>query len=162
MVSLIGTFTLASAVICSLFSVIGFFLSLISKNRSNFYNRNARILNYLSAFSILAAFIVLEVGLFQRDYSIQYVYEHTANSTSKLFTFTGVWAGLEGSLLLWALILCVFSVATLMATRKKERKESVTRRHFSFSAVNYRFFGIFLLSTNFYIIITVCKNECQL
>ena len=95
MVSLIGTFTLASAVICSLFSVIGFFLSLISKNRSNFYNRNARILNYLSAFSILAAFIVLEVGLFQRDYSIQYVYEHTANSTSKLFTFTGVWAGLE-------------------------------------------------------------------
>ena len=122
MVSLIGTFTLASAVICSLFSVIGFFLSLISKNRSNFYNRNARILNYLSAFSILAAFIVLEVGLFQRDYSIQYVYEHTANSTSKLFTFTGVWAGLEGSLLLWALILCVFSVATLMATRKKKEK----------------------------------------
>lgn len=128
MLSLLGTFALASATICSLFSVLGYLLSLISKSRSKFYNKNARLLNYVAAASVAFAFVILEIALFRRDYSIQYVYEHTANSTSKLFTFTGIWAGLEGSLLLWTLILCVFSLTTLFATRKKKNKELIVDR----------------------------------
>lgn len=123
MLSLLGTFALASATICSLFCVLGYLFSLLSKSRSNFYNKNARLLNYVAAASIAFAFVILEIALFRREYSIQYVYEHTANSTSKLFTLTGAWAGLEGSLLLWTLILCIFSISTLFATRKRRGKE---------------------------------------
>jgi cytochrome c-type biogenesis protein CcmF len=119
MISILGTFSLASAAICSLFSIFGYFTSLISKKRSTFYNKNARLLNYVSIISIALAFVFLEIGLFRKDYSIKYVYEHTANSTSKLFTLTGAWAGLEGSLLLWALILGIFSLSMLFATRIK-------------------------------------------
>jgi len=53
----------------------------------------------------LSAFAVMEWALFSHDFSIAYVAGNVARATPGLYTFTALWAALEGSILLWALFL---------------------------------------------------------
>ena len=53
----------------------------------------------------VAAVGVMEWALLSHDFSLRYVAENNARGTPLLFTITGLWAALEGSILLWALIL---------------------------------------------------------
>jgi cytochrome c-type biogenesis protein CcmF len=55
-------------------------------------------------FAVLAAG-VMEWALISHDFSLRYVAENNATGTPLLFTITGLWAALEGSILLWAVIL---------------------------------------------------------
>jgi cytochrome c-type biogenesis protein CcmF len=62
-----------------------------------------------SAFMVLAAGIaaagVMEWALLSHDFSLQYVYDHHARATPTLYTVASLWGALEGSIILWALIL---------------------------------------------------------
>jgi cytochrome c-type biogenesis protein CcmF len=51
------------------------------------------------------AVMAMEWALISHDFSIRYVAENNARATPLLFTVTGLWAALEGSILLWGLIL---------------------------------------------------------
>lgn len=51
------------------------------------------------------AVIAMEWALLSHDFSLKYVAENNARSTPTLFTITGLWANLEGSILLWLLVL---------------------------------------------------------
>jgi cytochrome c-type biogenesis protein CcmF len=51
------------------------------------------------------AVVAMEWALLTHDFSLRYVAENNARSTPLLFTITGLWAALEGSILLWILIL---------------------------------------------------------
>jgi cytochrome c-type biogenesis protein CcmF len=53
----------------------------------------------------ILAVLVMEWALLSHDFSLQYVAENNARATPTLFTVTGLWAALEGSILLWLLIL---------------------------------------------------------
>ena len=53
----------------------------------------------------LVAVGAMEWALISHDFSIRYVAENNARGTPFLYTITGLWAALEGSILLWALIL---------------------------------------------------------
>jgi len=53
----------------------------------------------------VAAAGIMEWALISHDFSIKYVAENNARGTPLLFTITGLWAALAGSILLWALIL---------------------------------------------------------
>jgi cytochrome c-type biogenesis protein CcmF len=118
MAATLGTFFIVASLVCVGFSILSLLASL--KLKSQILTRNARWLTWGSIFFTLAAFVTLEVALFSRDYSIRYVYEHTANSVSGLFTFTAAWAGLVGSLLLWTLVLCGYTAYVLFSTRTKK------------------------------------------
>ena len=68
-------------------------------------------------FLIAVAFICLVYTFASKDYSVGYV---AANSNSKLplqFRIAAVWGGHEGSLLLWAMILSVWTVAVSLFSR---------------------------------------------
>jgi cytochrome c-type biogenesis protein CcmF len=47
----------------------------------------------------------MEWALVTHDFSLRYVAENNARATPLLFTITGLWAALEGSILLWILVL---------------------------------------------------------
>jgi cytochrome c-type biogenesis protein CcmF len=47
----------------------------------------------------------MEWALISHDFSIKYVADNNSRSTPLLFTITGLWAALAGSILLWAVIL---------------------------------------------------------
>ncbi|MFN8015264.1 MAG: cytochrome c-type biogenesis CcmF C-terminal domain-containing protein [Acidimicrobiia bacterium] len=121
MAASLGSFFLLAGFLCSIFSFITYGLSI--KLNSKLLNKNAVRLCLGSIFFVVSAFVNLEVALFRRDYSLRYVYEHTANSTNKLFTFTASWAGLEGSLLLWTLVLCGYTTYVLISSRSSNEKQ---------------------------------------
>ncbi len=60
-------------------------------------------------FVVLAAAVLaagaMEWALLSHDFSIEYVADNNARATPTLFTVTGLWAALEGSILLWSLVL---------------------------------------------------------
>ncbi len=47
----------------------------------------------------------MEWALISHDFSLRYVAENNARGTPLLYTVTGLWAALEGSILLWGLVL---------------------------------------------------------
>src|SRR5438552_483945 len=65
------------------------------------------------------AVIILERALLARDMSYRYVAEHTSKDLPLHYAFTSLWAGQEGSLLLWLLILSAYGSAFLFAYRKR-------------------------------------------
>jgi cytochrome c-type biogenesis protein CcmF len=60
------------------------------------------------AVASLASFVLLEVAILTHDFSIVYVANNTATATPLIFLFAGGWAALEGSIVLWGLLLALF------------------------------------------------------
>ncbi len=75
---------------------------------------------YASLVLAALASIALLTALLTRDFSNQYVYEHTSRALSIAYTVSAFWAGNAGSLLLWALLLAVFSVIAVRACRRED------------------------------------------
>jgi cytochrome c-type biogenesis protein CcmF len=69
--------------------------------------------------SALAAFATMEWALFSHDYSIKYVAENVARSTPGLYTFTALWGALQGSILLWGLVLSIYLAFTAWRFRHR-------------------------------------------
>ncbi|MBK5287250.1 MAG: heme lyase CcmF/NrfE family subunit [Acidimicrobiia bacterium] len=67
----------------------------------------------------LVAVAAMEWALLTHDFSIKYVAENNARSTPTLFTITGLWAALEGSILLWAVILAGYLAFTAHRFRRR-------------------------------------------
>jgi cytochrome c-type biogenesis protein CcmF len=67
----------------------------------------------------IAAFVVMETALYGHDYSIKYVADNVARATPGLYTFTAAWSALEGSILLWALILSIYVAVTAWRFRDR-------------------------------------------
>ncbi len=68
--------------------------------------RNGRTYAWLLLAGALIAVVAMEHALVTHDFSIRYVWANNSRETPLLFTLTGMWSALEGSILLWALILC--------------------------------------------------------
>src|SRR6266849_612063 len=73
----------------------------------------------LELFAAVGAFVVMESALFAHDFSLQYVANNVARATPGLYTFTAAWAALEGSILLWALLLSVYVAVTTWRFRSR-------------------------------------------
>ncbi len=67
----------------------------------------------------VGAFTVMEIALFQRDYSLAYVSKVGSDETPPLFNFAALWSSLEGSILLWALVLAGYLAAMVIKFRSR-------------------------------------------
>jgi cytochrome c-type biogenesis protein CcmF len=67
----------------------------------------------------LLAIIVLERALIARDFTFRYVAEHTSLDLPPMYAFSSLWAGQEGSLLLWLFVLSAYGAAFLWSYRKR-------------------------------------------
>jgi cytochrome c-type biogenesis protein CcmF len=67
----------------------------------------------------VVAFVAMERALITRDFSLAYVAEVGSRSTPALFNFAALWSALEGSILLWALILAGYTVAVVWHFRRR-------------------------------------------
>ena len=73
---------------------------------------------------MVAAVAVMQVALVTHNFSLAYVAENNATFTPLIYSITGMWSALEGSLLLWALILTSLTLAVIHHYRS-ERDDSV-------------------------------------
>ena len=67
------------------------------------------------------AMVALEVGLLTDDFSIRYVAENSARSTPLVFKVATAWASLEGSIVLWGLVLTGYLVAVWRGVGRRDR-----------------------------------------
>jgi cytochrome c-type biogenesis protein CcmF len=76
----------------------------LRKGDSRLLRAGQRYVWLVLAGAILAAG-AMEVALLTHDFRLQYVAQNGSRSTPLLFTITGMWSALEGSILLWTLVL---------------------------------------------------------
>jgi cytochrome c-type biogenesis protein CcmF len=104
-------------IIGSLFGAI----AAISSARS----RDQSVARLIPRFAILifaasvGAFATMEYAMITRDFSMAYVQKVGSTATPALYNFAAVWSALEGSLLMWVLILAGYTLAVCFWLRKK-------------------------------------------
>ncbi len=118
------------------------------------YRRDERLLRAgrRYVFLVLAAAVlavgVMEWALLSHDFSIEYVAENNARATPLLFTITGLWAALEGSILLWGLILGGYLAVMAYKFRDRATDPLVAWATLTGLVVALFFFGLMLGPAN--------------
>ncbi|HWS79174.1 MAG TPA: heme lyase CcmF/NrfE family subunit [Thermomonas sp.] len=77
----------------------------------------ARPAAYLQLALVGLAFAILTHGFVVQDFSLRYVAENSNSLLPMVYRYTAVWGAHEGSLLLWALILAVWTAAVARYSR---------------------------------------------
>lgn len=72
------------------------------------------------AVSAVGAVAVMERALITRDFTVKFVAENGSSTTPPVFNIATLWAALEGSILLWVLVLCGYVLAAAVNFRSKE------------------------------------------
>ena len=109
MIPEIGNFALVIALVLA---VIQGVLPITGATRGNLLLMNtARPLAFGQFFFVSIAFACLVMSFVANDFSVLYVAQHSNSQLPIHFRVAAVWGGHEGSLLLWALILTVWTAA---------------------------------------------------
>ena len=74
----------------------------------------------LAALATLA-FAILEDAFYRSDFSFNVVAEHSSTTTPTFYKLAAAWSSQEGSLLLWVLLLSLWSTLILFLTRRRIR-----------------------------------------
>lgn len=77
----------------------------------------ARPAAYLQCALVTLSFAALATAFLSNDFSVAYVAQHSNSMLPKPYQFAAVWGGHEGSLLLWVLLLSVWTMAVGVFSR---------------------------------------------
>ena len=111
----------ASLFLSLLIGLVGIFsLSAgILQKEDKFIHIGKRCINSIFALLTLTMVLLLYL-LITKDYSNAYVSKNVSNDLSTLYSVTALWAGQEGSLLLWAWIMSIYLfIVSMVKTRDK-------------------------------------------
>ena len=104
----------------------------------------------------VAAFIILEIAILTHDFSIAYVAQNSALETPLVFLFASGWAALEGSVVLWGVLLSVF---TLLVWRRLWRGDGLGLGALAvMGAVSVFWFGLMATAANPFALCTELTN----
>ncbi len=92
-------------------------MSIIGDNRRAL--RQAPMYAAVILFGALLAVVAMEWALFARDYSIDFVQRVGSSSTPGLYNLAAMWSALEGSILLWVMVLALFTAAVALRFRRR-------------------------------------------
>jgi cytochrome c-type biogenesis protein CcmF len=78
----------------------------------------------VGVFALVAlAFVTMERALITHDFSVSYVAQVGSRATPLFYTIISLWSALEGSILLWALILSVYTALLALWSRRQSDPE---------------------------------------
>jgi cytochrome c-type biogenesis protein CcmF len=106
--------------------------------------RHASTYVWLIFASAVVAFVVMEFALLTNDFSVKYVAEHGRIGTPTLFTVATLWGALEGSILLWALVLAGYLAVVGHRFRSRLNDPMVAWALLTMFVVVLFFFGLML------------------
>src|ERR1700712_787046 len=115
--AVLGQSALILGLVASLFGALVLGLAVRTGNRAVL--RTAPRYAWLVLFAAVAAFVIMERGLITRDWGLAYVQKVGATSTPRLFNFAALWSALEGSILLWVLVLAGYTAAVMRKYRTR-------------------------------------------
>ena len=99
---------------------IGASLYGVRRGRPEFSESGRRSV-YALAGILSVAFLVLELAFLRNDFAFNTVADTSSRTTPTFYRAAAVWSSQEGSLLLWAWLLSLWSSAALFLTRKRMR-----------------------------------------
>ncbi|MBD9376557.1 heme lyase CcmF/NrfE family subunit [Pseudoxanthomonas sp. PXM04] len=140
----LGQVTLILALLVSLMQAI---LPLAGAHRGKAaWMAVARPAAYGQLFLLLAAFVVLTVAFVTQDFSVKYVAENSNSLLPMMYRYSAVWGAHEGSLLLWVLVLGIWTAA--VAEFSRHLPEAVVARVLGVMGVVSVGFLAFLIFTS--------------
>ncbi len=86
------------------------------------YVASGRRAVYALAGMLVVAMAILQAAFVRSDFAFALVASHSSTTTPLFYRLTAVWSSQEGSLLLWVLLLALWSSAILFLTRRKLRE----------------------------------------
>ncbi len=92
----------------------------------------------------LIAVVAMEHALITHDFSLSYVAANNSRQTPWLYSITGLWSALAGSILLWGLVLGGYATAMVWRFRQRSGDELVAWATLVVYVVAAFFFGLML------------------
>lgn len=132
----------------SLFAVVYAAPALIVGLKKNDFRwqKSARNAIYSSSGLLLLALLLLVAAFITDQFQLSYVYSHSSSSLDLSLKLSAVWAGQEGSLLLWAFLQVLFSA--LIAKKLTRESALETWATFIMSLTAIFFIGMTLIFSN--------------
>ena len=112
----LGFYLLFLCFILSVYGSISAFFA--AKTRQIRLYRSSKYAATASTFFCIFAALLLFYMLFQRDYSVMYIFKNSSNDLPWNYTIAAFWSALEGSHFLWLLMLSVYSSLALWTASK--------------------------------------------
>ncbi len=112
----LGQILLASALLTALLQTV---LPLLGAHRGQTpWMQVARPAALVQLVLVGAAFAVLTAAFLQQDFSVRYVAENSNTLLPTVYRWSAVWGAHEGSLLLWSLVLALWTAAVALASHR--------------------------------------------
>lgn len=137
---ILGDFGIVTALAASIVGIVVTVVGLVRKDPSKI-QLGAR-LSWLVFGGALFSFVILERALITRDFSVLYVASNGSTRTAPIYNFATAWSSLEGSILLWGLILAGYVVVVMWKFRDKWNDPLVGWALVTMLAVCVFFFGL--------------------
>lgn len=113
----IGYFAIILALVMSAYALIGYISGLRLRKDDLLKSATGGVIG-AAIFTTIAGFIMIFL-LMTSDFSIEYVASYTSSDLPAFYKFSALWAGNNGSLLLWAWLLTI--IAAIVVSGKKNR-----------------------------------------
>ncbi|MBU2009286.1 MAG: heme lyase CcmF/NrfE family subunit [Chloroflexi bacterium] len=135
----LGYFSLALALVVALFTLLAALLGARGRPELVAAARNGTFA-LLGLTSLASA--VLAYAFISHDFSLEYVAAYSARGMSTFYTLAGLWAGNEGSLLLWSWVLALMAAVVLWQKPRRDFLPYIL----AVVAANQAFFLLLMLS----------------
>jgi cytochrome c-type biogenesis protein CcmF len=86
----------------------------------------------------------MQSALLSNDFTVKYVQEHSSKLTPLLFKVATMWSSLEGSILLWGIVLAGYTVSVAARFRKRLNEPTVAWAMVALFGIAVFFFGMML------------------
>ncbi len=120
MYALLGNSLLTISFIFTIYGLIATLLNI--RNKDDRFLRSAKVAFISSSVMILGSALALIHELMVSNFDIEYVAKYTSAETPAMFKFSGLWAGMEGSLLFWLSILSLYFIFVILQNRTRHPK----------------------------------------
>ncbi|GBD84613.1 cytochrome c-type biogenesis protein CcmF [bacterium BMS3Abin02] len=94
----------------------------------------------------ILSIIALEIALLTNDFSVAYVANNSTSSTPLLYKMASAWAALEGSIVLWGVILAVFVATVYFASQRLHKADALGAGALAIMGIISTFFFAMMLT----------------
>lgn len=109
---------------------------------------DSRVFSPVVLAGALLAVGAMEVALVTHDFHLVFVADNNARATPLIYSITGLWSSLAGSILLWGFVLAIFSLLVVVRYRRQHTDAVVRWATLVMYAVSAFFFGLMVGPAN--------------
>jgi len=146
MTAFFGTVGSWAALVFAVMLIVKGFLGLSNPHRASARSLAVPAVGLLVSASI--AMLALEIGLLANDFGVDYIANNSASTTPFIYKLASAWAALEGSLVLWGLVLAVFTFFIWWAMRRLPEPDPMWAGALGVLGVISAFFFFMLVSVS--------------